>query len=66
MCALSNKPKRGGVTRLRPEMFLVGEKVRRFLRWMGSLDTPVSEQIWRAHKAVKRDMGNLTKKVDRG
>ena len=44
MCALSNKPKRGGATRLRPEMGFVGEKVWGFLRWMGSFDTPVTEQ----------------------
>ena len=44
MCALSNKPTRGGATRLRPEMVFVGEKVWGFLRWMGSFDTPVTEQ----------------------
>ena len=32
ICALSNEPKRGGATRLRPEMVLVGENVGDSLR----------------------------------
>ena len=45
MCALSNKPKRGGATRPRPEMVFVGEKVWGFLRWMGQFRPPVTEQF---------------------